>query len=186
MSRVGEQRRTAQNTRDFHFFHDFFLFLFLRSRLRGAAPLRRSRLSRCGLERPSGRAPSAVRYITLAVRAPGDLVDGAGGGAGEYSGPQYALLVILLTTPQIGHATWGVNTRTGLLQLGCVPYVRGWDGYPVHAVRGALGQAALRLRYVQYAGGWYTYPVRTLRRPPGRPRQLSMPPPSSPWAPRAG
>ena len=44
--------------------------------------------------------------------------------------------------------------------LGChstlyVPNARGWYVYPVRTVRGAWGQAALRLRYVPNAGGWY-------------------------------
>ena len=44
--------------------------------------------------------------------------------------------------------------------LGChstryVPNSRGWNVYPVRTVRGAWGQAALRLRYVPNAGGWY-------------------------------
>ena len=46
------------------------------------------------------------------------------------------------------------------LDLGChstlyVSNARGWYAYPVRTVRGALGQAALCVRYVPNAGGWY-------------------------------
>ena len=52
--------------------------------------------------------------------------------------------------------TWGDNHGTRYVRQG-----RGGLGYPVRTVRGALGQAALRLQYVPNARGWYASPVRT-------------------------
>ena len=66
-----------------------------------------------------------------------------------------------------GGAAGKADARTAVVvsalrcaRLGChgtlyVPNARGWYAYPVRTVRGALGQAALRLRYVPNAGGWY-------------------------------
>ena len=149
----------AVQTRDF-LFYDFSFYSYFCALVSGAQPPSVGRVSRAaalsgpqdGLRPLYGILPSqyALRVILLtergiymgrrggiqrpSVRALGDLVDRAADrachlGCEHAGGPSAARVRIV--------------------------HARGWDAYPVHAVHGALGQAALRLWYVQYAGGWY-------------------------------